>query len=73
MLTSYMKKDFYKVVKDCSQELCWSAFLYGNEVWILRENEMGIWRRTERSMVIATCGVGVIVKKLLSVWCNVWL
>ena len=30
-----------------------SAILYGGETWCLNESEMGILRRTERSMVIA--------------------
>ena len=31
--------------------------LYGNEAWCLKENNMGILRRTERSMLRAMCGV----------------
>ena len=33
------------------------AILYGSEAWCLRESEMGILRRTERSTVRAMCGV----------------
>ena len=33
------------------------AILYGSETWSLRESEMGILRRTGRSMVRAMCGV----------------
>ena len=33
------------------------AILYGSEAWCLKESEMGILRRTERSMVKAMCGV----------------
>ena len=33
------------------------AILYGGEAWCLKESEMGILRRTERSMVRAMCGV----------------
>ena len=33
------------------------AILHGSEAWCLNECEMGILRRTERSMVIAICGV----------------
>ena len=33
------------------------AILYGSEAWCLKESEMGILRRTERSMVRAMCGV----------------
>ena len=31
--------------------------LYGSEAWCLKESEMGILRRTERSIVRAMCGV----------------
>ena len=34
-----------------------SAVLYGSEAWCLKESEMGILRRTERSMVRAMYGV----------------
>ena len=33
------------------------AILYGSEAWYLKESEMGILRRTERSMVRALCEV----------------
>ena len=33
------------------------AILYGCEAWCLKESEMGILQRTERSMVRAMCGV----------------
>ena len=33
------------------------SMLYGSEAWCLKESEMGILRRTERSMVRAMCGV----------------
>ena len=33
------------------------AILCGNEAWCLRESEMGILQRTERSMVREICGV----------------
>ena len=32
------------------------AILYGSEAWCLKESEMGILQRTERSMVRAMCG-----------------
>ena len=35
----------------------WPAILYGSEAWSLKESEMGILQRTERSMVRAMCGV----------------
>ena len=34
-----------------------SAILYGSEAWCLKESEMGILRRTKRSMVRSMCGV----------------
>ena len=37
--------------------------MYGSEAWCLKESEMGILRRTERSMVSATCGVQLIDRK----------
>ena len=40
-----------------------SAMLYGSEVWCLKENEMGILRRTERAMVRAMCGVKLMDRK----------
>ena len=33
------------------------AILYGSEAWCLKESEMGILQRTERSLVRAMCGV----------------
>ena len=33
------------------------AILCGSEAWSLKESEMGILQRTERSMVSAMCGV----------------
>mgnify|MGYP001799872364 CR=1 FL=1 len=39
------------------------AMLYGNETWCLRENEMAIFRRTERAMVRAMCGAILMEKK----------
>ena len=33
------------------------AILHGSEAWCLKESEMGILRRTERSMVRAMCAV----------------
>ena len=40
-----------------------SAMLYGSETWCLRENEMAIFRRTERAMVRAISGAKVMEKK----------
>ena len=40
-----------------------SAILYGSEAWCLKEIEMGISRRTERSMERAMCGAQLKVKK----------
>ena len=33
------------------------AILYGSETWCMKDSEMGILRRTERSMVRAMCGM----------------
>ena len=40
-----------------------SAMLYRSEKWCLRENEMTILRRTERTMVRAMCGAKLMEKK----------
>ena len=40
------------------------AILYGSEVWGLKESEIGILRRTERSMVRAMCGVQLKDEKM---------
>ena len=39
------------------------AILYGAEAWCLKESEMVILRRTERSMVRAMCGVQLTDRK----------
>ena len=39
-----------------------SAMLYGSETWCLRENEIAILRRAERSLVRAVCGVKLVDK-----------
>ena len=40
-----------------------SAMLYGSETWCLRENEVDILRRAEKSMVRAMCGVKLVDKR----------
>ena len=40
-----------------------SAMLYGSETWCLRENEMAISRRTNRSIVRSMCGVKLVDRK----------
>ena len=40
-----------------------SAMLYGSETWSLRENEVAIFRRIERAMIRAMCGVKLMDKK----------
>ena len=40
-----------------------SAMLYGRETWCLRESEVAILRRAERSMVRAMCGVKLVDKR----------
>ena len=42
------------------------AILYGSEAWCLKESEIGILRRTERSMVRAMCGVQLKDRKQLT-------
>jgi len=37
--------------------------LHGSETWCLRENEMEIFRRTERAMVREMCGAKLMEKK----------
>ena len=34
--------------------------LYGSETWCLRKNEMAIFRRTEKSIKRAMCGMKLI-------------
>jgi len=40
-----------------------AIILYGSETWCLRENEMAILRRTEKSMVRAMCGIKLMDRK----------
>ena len=40
-----------------------SAMLYGSEIWCLRESEMAILRRIERTMVRSMCGVKLVDRK----------
>jgi len=46
--------------------------LYVSETWCLRENEMAILRRTERSVVRTMCGVMLKdrknTKELVDIW-----
>ena len=51
------------------------AILHGSEAWCLKENEMGILRRKERSMVRAMCGVQLKDRKrsMVRVMCGVQL
>ena len=37
--------------------------LYGSKTWCLKENEVAILRRTERSMVRAMCSVKLVDKR----------
>ena len=37
--------------------------LYGNEIWCLGQDEIGILQRTERAMVRNMCGVKLVDKK----------
>ena len=45
-----------KVYKNCIK----SAMINGSETWCLREKEMAIFRRTERAMIRAMCGVKLL-------------
>ena len=40
-----------------------STMLYGSKTWCLRENEVAVFRRAERSMVRAMCGVQLVDKR----------
>ena len=42
------------------------AILYASESWCLRESEMGILQRAERSMVRAMCGVQLKERKTIN-------
>ena len=42
-----------------------SVIMYWNEVWCLQENEFGILRRKDRSMVSSVCGVQLKYKREL--------
>ena len=44
------------------------AILYGSEAWCLKESEMGILQRTERTMVRAMCGVQLQDRKISTDW-----
>ena len=48
-----MKGKIYKSFKR-------SGMLYGSKAWCLREKEMAIFRRTERAMIRAMCGVKLL-------------
>jgi len=39
------------------------AMLYGSETWCLKENEMAILKRTERSVMRVVCGVKLVDRK----------
>ena len=46
------------------------AMLYGSETWYLREAEIAILRRTERSMVRTMCGVKLVDRNNISEMMN---
>ena len=48
-----------KIYKSCVR----SVMRYGSEAWCLREKEMAILRRTERTIIRAMCGVKLLDKK----------
>ena len=47
------------------------AMLYGSEAWCLKESEMGILRKTERSMMRAMCGVQLKERKRSTDWMSI--
>ena len=48
-----------KIYKNCVR----SAMLHGSEAWCLREKEMAILRRRERTMIRAICGVKLLGRR----------
>ena len=61
-VTTLWEKVFVKNEK-IYQSCVRSAMQYGSETWCLRENEMAIFKRTEKAMMRAICGVKIIEKR----------
>ena len=59
----YGRKFLLKTKGKIYQSCVRSAMLCGSETWCLRKNEMAIFRRTEKAMVRAMCGVKLIEKR----------
>ena len=59
----YGRKFLLKTKGKIYQSCVRSAMLYGSETWCLRKNEMAIFRRTEKAMMRAMCGVKLIEKR----------
>ena len=56
------RKFLLKVKKRIYQSCVRLAMMYGSETWSLRENEMAIFKRTEKAMRRAMHGVKLIGK-----------
>ena len=62
---------FYLILKGAVYEsYIRPAIVYGSVAWCLKESEMGILRRTDGSMVRATCGVQLKDRKRLQILCS---
>jgi len=59
----YGKRFSLKLKGKIYQSCVRPAILYGSETWCLKENELGILRRTERAMMRVMCGVKLIERK----------
>ena len=59
----YGRKFLLKMKGRIYQSCIRSAMLYGSKTWCLRENEMAILRRTEKTMMRAMCGVDIMKKE----------
>ena len=52
----------------------WPAILYGSEAWCLKESEIGILQRTERSPWWEQCvEYSSKIKKDIWIWCSCWV
>ena len=52
----YSRRFPLRLKEDVHMNYVRPAIMYGSEAWCLKESEIGILRRTERSMVRAMCG-----------------
>ena len=58
MEPSFRQRKKERIHQSCAR----LAMLYGRETWCVRENEMAILRKTEKS-IITVCGVKLIEKR----------